>query len=67
MTTEPKTLAELFAEEEANRMAEAKAEIAAEDAAWLALSDAERASITANREAYWRDIEDACAASDEEE
>jgi hypothetical protein len=58
MSTEPKTLGELLAEDEAAALAKARADIAAERRAWLALSDAERASITANREAYWRDIED---------
>jgi hypothetical protein len=67
MANEPKTFAEILAEEEMIAIAKVRAEMAAERRAWLALTDAERAAITAEREAYWRDIEEASAAADKEE
>jgi hypothetical protein len=48
-----KTLHELMAEEEAKLEAKAKVEIAAEDAAWAALPQAEKDRINAERDAYW--------------
>ena len=42
---------DLFNEEEERLLAEGRAEIAAEDAAWQALPQAERDRITAEREA----------------
>ena len=45
--SEPQSLGDIFAEMEAERLARARAEIAAEMAAWDALSPEERAAIDA--------------------
>lgn len=46
-----KTIDELFADEEAAALEKGRAEIAAEDAAWAALPEAEKIRILAEREA----------------
>ena len=62
-------LNDIFAEEEARRLAEAKAEMAKEKAAYDALSDEEKAKLAADREAYWAKWEAALEAAgiDEDE
>lgn len=68
MTRELKTMDELFAEEEAKRLASEKAEIAKEDAAYHALPQAEKDRLQAERDAYWARIAAAEeAATDEDE
>lgn len=63
-----KTLEELFAEEEAKRLASEKAQIAEEDATYHALPQAEKDRLQAKRDAYWARIEAAEeAATDEDE
>jgi uncharacterized protein (DUF2267 family) len=52
-----KTLEELFAEEEAKRLAAERAQIAEEDAAYHALPQAEKDRLQAKRDAYWARIE----------
>lgn len=53
------TLAEFFAEEEKKLEEKAKAEIAAERAAWDALPQAEKDRINAERDAYWASLDEA--------
>lgn len=52
------TLADFIAEEEKKMEEKAKAEIAAEKAAWDALPQAEKDRILAERDAYWSRLED---------
>lgn len=61
------TLDEMFAPIEAERLAAAKAEIAAEKAAWDALPQSEKDRINAERDKRWEDFDAACQASDDEE
>jgi hypothetical protein len=65
-------MGDIFAEEEARMAAEARAEIAREDAAWAALPQAERDRISAAREARLADLfsnqdDDASEDNDEAE
>jgi len=57
-------MTDIFREEEARLLAEGRAAIAAETAAWNALSQAERDAITAEREARFAALDD--AAEDDE-
>jgi len=50
------TLSEIMAEEEARRLAETRAEVAAEKAAWDALTPEEQAAAIAAREAKYADL-----------
>lgn len=52
------SLADIMAEEEARRLAEARAEIAAEKRAWDAMNPAEQAEVIAKREAKFADVPD---------
>ena len=52
---------------EAELLAKAKAEIAAEDAAWAALPQAEKDRINAEREARFADLMEFDADADDEE
>jgi hypothetical protein len=54
----PRDMADVFAEYDAEQLEKARAEIAAEDAVWTALPQAERDRITAEREAKWAVSED---------
>jgi len=68
MTRELKTMDELFAEDEAKRLADGKKQIAAEDAAYHALPQAEKDRLQAERDAHWARIADAEeAAGDDDE
>lgn len=58
------TLDELFSQEEAEREAKGRAEIAAERAAWDALPQAEKDRWRAEREAKWEAME--AAAEDDD-
>lgn len=58
-TANMSTLAEFFAEEEKKLEEKAKAEIAAERAAWDALPQAEKDRINAERDAYWASLDEA--------
>lgn len=58
---------DIFAEEEAKRLAETRAEIAAEDAAWRALPQAERDRILAEREDKWDALFSAADPEDEDD
>jgi len=60
-------LNDIFREEEDRLLAEARAEIAAENAAWWALTQAERDAITAAREARYAALAEASEEDDEEE
>ena len=51
-------LSDIFAEEEARRLAEAKAEAAKEKAAWDALTPAEQAAIIEQRAARFEALEE---------
>ena len=69
ITTETKalpmsSLAEIMAEEDARRVAEARAEIAREQAEWAALSPTAQAAIIAAREAKWAAFQDAIDAQE---
>ncbi|CAB5187270.1 hypothetical protein UFOVP166_26 [uncultured Caudovirales phage] len=55
---------DIFREEEARLLAEGRADIAAETAAWNALTQTERDAITAEREARFAALDD--AAEDDE-
>lgn len=57
-TANMSTLADFFAEEEKRLEEKAKAEIAAERAAWEALPQAEKDRINAECDAYWARLED---------
>jgi hypothetical protein len=59
MTRKMQTLDEMFAEEEATRLAKEKAASAAEDAAYHALPQAEKDRIIAEREARWAELDEA--------
>lgn len=61
------SLGDLIRDEEARIVANSRREIAAEDAAWKALSDEERAAITAEREAKWDAFADACESAPEDD
>jgi hypothetical protein len=61
----PTDLGRLFLEEEERRLAEGRAEIAAERAAGVALPDEERAARTAAAEDKWAAFADACDAAEE--
>lgn len=52
-------LSDIMAEEQANRLAEAKAEIAAEKAAWEAMTPEQQADIIKEREAKFERLEQA--------
>jgi hypothetical protein len=52
-------MTDIFREEETRLLAEGRAAIAAETAAWNALSQAERDAITAEREARFAALDDA--------
>lgn len=67
MTQKFQTMDELFSEYEAERLAKAKAEQAAEDAAWLALPQAEKDRILAERQAKMDAREAAWAESPDED
>jgi hypothetical protein len=54
-------------EDEAKMLAKAREEIAAEKAAYLALSPADRAAIDAEREAKWDAFADACNEDNDNE
>lgn len=58
MRNDLKSLDTLLMEEESRQLVKARREIAAEEAAWNALSDEERAAALAQRQARW----DAAAA-----
>lgn len=60
-------LMDLFAEEEEIRLAQSRAEIAAERAAFEAKSPEERAAITAAREAFWESLHDIAFVANEED
>lgn len=64
MTNKIYTLDELFAQDEDERLAATKAEMAAEKAAWDALPQEEKDRITAERESKWEAFEEACIASE---
>ena len=59
MTRKMQTLDEMFAEEEATRLAKEKAASAAEDAAYHALPQVEKDRIIAEREARWAELDEA--------
>lgn len=61
------TLGEMFAEEEARRVAETRREREAERAAWNALSDEERAERIAAGERKLEEFEAALEAADDDE
>jgi len=61
------TLNDLFAEDEAIRLAKVRREIEAEDAAWAALPQAEKDRIIAEREAAWSALEEDEEGDDEED
>jgi hypothetical protein len=67
MTPAAKTLADLIREDEEKAIAKTRAEIAAENAAWRALTDEQRAAINEQRDAYWRDLEDRVDSDDEDD
>jgi len=70
MNRKMQTLDELMAEDDAKREAQTKAEIAAEDAAYHALPQAEKDRIQAERDAYWARLaaaEEAAPDNDEDE
>lgn len=67
MTQKFQTMDELFSEYEAERLAKGKAEQAAEDAAWLALPQAEKDRILAERQAKMDALEAAWAESPDED
>lgn len=58
------TLAEIMAEEDARRLAEARAEIARERAEWEALTPEAQAGIIAAQEAKWAAFQDAIDAQE---
>lgn len=60
------TLAEMFAEEEATRLAKERAASAAEDAAYHALPQAEKDRLQAERDAFWQRVADAEEAAGDE-
>lgn len=66
MTKKIETLADIFAEEEERRTAEARREIAAEQAAWDALTPEEKAAKLAENEAKWAAYADAVEAAEAE-
>lgn len=64
MSAPEQSFADMLREEEDRLVAQARAEIAAEEAAWNALSDEERAAINAERAAKWDAFADAADAAD---
>lgn len=60
-------MGDIFAEEEARMAAEARAELAREDAAWAALPQAEQDRISAAREARLAGLFDAHGSGDDDE
>lgn len=67
---ESQTFADIFADYEEKRLAQSRAEIAKEDAAWEALPQSEKDRIMAEREAKFAamaDAESECDESDEED
>ena len=66
MTRKMQTLDEMFAEEEATRLAKEKAASAAEDAAYHALPQAEKDRLQAERDAFWERVAAAEEAATDE-
>jgi len=60
-------MGDIFAEEEAKRLAEGRAEIAAEKAAWEALSQAERDRISKDRADRYEEMFELAQEDDEDE
>jgi len=60
-------LGDMFREEEERRVAQHRIEAAAEKASWDALTDEERATIIAARDAKWSAFADACEAQDDDD
>lgn len=61
------SLADIMRDEEARRVAEARAEIAAEQAEWDALTPEQKAARAAAYEAKYADVPDDAGDDDEEE
>jgi len=60
-------MGDIFAEEEAKRLAEGRAEIAAEKAAWEALSQAERDRISKERADRYEEMFELAQEGEEDE
>ncbi len=67
MSQKTYTLDELFAQDEEERLAKTRAEMAAEKAAWDALPQEEKDRINAEREAYWDQFETPADVDDDED